>query len=90
MRNFNKAEILDLLERGAYLALDNPGQAVYVEFVRLNVHIEFILEDDDKKDSVFVEALAGIALSDLERYLSGKEPRFGTTIRPVCSLTLRG
>ena len=90
MKKFDEEAALDLLQRGIRLALDNPGETVRVEFTRLNAYIEIALSWGDRDDPTFIASLALSSVEDLKRHMDGLEPRFGTSIHPLCSLTLRG
>ena len=81
MTHFDEEAALDLLERGIRLAQDNPGEVVCVD---LSVDWE------DRRDPTFLASLALSAVEDLKRHARGLEPRFGTSVHPLCSLVLRG
>lgn len=90
MKEFDEEAALDLLQRGIRLALDNPGETVRVEFTRLNSYIEIALSWGDRDDPTFIASLSLSAVDDLKSHVMGRKPRFGTSIHPLCSLTLRG
>lgn len=90
MAHFDEEAALELIERGLRLALDNPEETVRVEFTRLNAYIEISLGWDDRQDPTFLASLALSAVEDLKCHARGLEPRFGTSVHPLCSLVLRG
>ena len=90
MTHFDEEAALELIERGLRLALDNPEEAVRVEFTRLNAYIEISFGWDDRQDPTFLASLALSAVEDLKCHARGLEPRFGTSVHPLCSLVLRG
>lgn len=90
MKEFDEEAALDLLQRGIRLALDNPGETVRVEFTRLNSYIEIALSWGDRDNPTFIASLSLSAVDDLKSHVMGRKPRFGTSIHPLCSLTLRG
>ena len=90
MTHFDEEAALDLLERGIRLAQDNPGEVVRVEFTKLNACVDLSVDWEDRRDPTFLASLALSAVEDLKRHARGLEPRFGTSVHPLCSLVLRG
>ena len=90
MTHFDEEAALDLLERGIRLAQDSPGEVVRVEFTKLNACVDLSVDWEDRRDPTFLASLALSAVEDLKRHARGLEPRFGTSVHPLCSLVLRG
>jgi len=90
MKEFDEEAVLDLLERGIRLAQDNPGEVVRAGgFVNPTGGVH-LAGGGDRQDPTFLASLALSAVEDLKRHARGLEPRFGTSVHPLCSLVLRG
>ena len=89
MISFDECVVRDLVERGVRLALDNPQQVITIEFNELDLYIELVLDERDRNDHAFVDSLPDMALSDIERKLTGLEPRL-VTVKRYSRLVLRG
>lgn len=89
MKHMNEEEIMDLLRRGVRLASDNPGRVVTVELTRFSTFVELELDEGDRKDPVFLDTMARLALDDLKRKFSGLTPRF-VNIYTYGGLIVRG
>lgn len=86
---FDESYVFEILTRGVHQALNAPGILVVVELSKLNVSVEITLDQEDRKDPVFLGAAVGLMVSDLRKYIEGRKPRFGTTIRPLSSIRIR-
>ena len=89
IKEFDEGYALEFVTRGVRQALTTPGVPVSVEFSKLHARIELTLDEEDRKDPVFQAAIAGLMVSDLRKYVEGRKPRFGTTIRPLASIRIR-
>lgn len=86
---FDESYVFEVLTRGVRQALNAPGILVIVEVSKLNASVEITLDQEDRKDPVFLGAVVGLMANDLRKYSEGRKPRFGTTIRPLASIRIR-
>lgn len=87
---FDESYVFEVLTRGVRQALNVPGTLVVIEFPKLNASVEITLDQEDRKDPVFLGAAVGLMANDLRKYTEGLKPRFGTTIKPLASIRIRG